>query len=62
MERIVCQKCEYYHVTWDKNKPHGCKFFGFKSKILPSMEVRNNSGINCNNFKLKSIFKEKKED
>jgi len=57
LERIVCQKCKWYKVSWDKNKPHQCTLFGFKSKILPSIEVQKNSGIKCNNFELKEVWK-----
>ena len=54
MIRIVCHKCVYYHVTWDKNFPHGCRGFGFKSRQMPSVVVRSNSsGTNCLLFKEK---------
>ncbi len=52
-ERIICQKCKYYFVTWEKNKPHGCKAFNFKSKQLPSMAVKQSSGMSCSLFQLK---------
>jgi hypothetical protein len=44
---IDCHKCEHYYVTWDKNFPHGCKAIGFKSKQLPSIEVRVSSYLDC---------------
>ena len=53
MERIYCQKCIYYYVTWDQAKPHGCKAYGFKSKFIPSIAVKNSSGSECNFFKSK---------
>lgn len=37
---IDCRKCKYYHVTWDRQRPHGCRGFGFKSRMLPSLVVR----------------------
>lgn len=52
-ERIFCQKCIYYFVTWETNKPHGCKAYAFKSKQLPSTVVKNSSGEDCKFFKLK---------
>ena len=48
--RIICQKCIYYFVTWETNQPHGCKSYGFKSKYLPSIVVKNSSGHACNFF------------
>jgi len=46
--RIICQRCKFYYVTWEKNKPHGCKAYGFKSQNLPSIVVRQTSGNICN--------------
>ncbi len=50
---IVCQKCTYYFVTWEKNRPHGCKAYGFKSKQIPSIVVIQNSGIDCSFYQPK---------
>ncbi len=47
MQKIICQKCKFYFVTWEKHKPHGCKAFKFKSKQLPSMAVMQSSGMPC---------------
>jgi hypothetical protein len=52
--RIICQKCLYYFVTWEPNKPHGCKAYGFKSQTIPSMVVKNSSGHPCNFYTLKN--------
>lgn len=52
-DRIVCQKCKHYYVTWDKNKPHGCKAYGFKSKEVPSLVVKRSSGIECSFYQKK---------
>jgi len=49
-KKIICQKCTYYFVTWETNKPHGCKSYGFKSQILPSIAVKNSSGEECKLF------------
>jgi hypothetical protein len=50
MKRINCKICKYYFVTWNKNKPHGCKAFGFKSLNIPSIVVRQSSGMACHMF------------
>ncbi|QKF59461.1 uracil-DNA glycosylase [Aliarcobacter lanthieri] len=49
-KRVVCQKCIHYFVTWEQNKPHGCKSYGFKSRVLPSIVVKNSSGEDCKLF------------
>ncbi|MEN4046904.1 MULTISPECIES: uracil-DNA glycosylase [Sulfurimonas] len=57
MKRINCRKCEYYYVTWEASKPHGCKAYGFKSVQIPSMVVLNSSGADCSLFKVKTVRK-----
>jgi len=47
-KRIICQRCKHYYVTWEKNKPHGCRAYGFKSQAIPSLVVKQSSGTNCN--------------
>ncbi len=46
-ERIDCHKCRFYFVTWNKRFPHGCKAMGFKSRFIPSLDVRRISGAAC---------------
>ena len=53
MDRIVCQKCKYYYVTWIQAQPHGCKAYGFKSRKIPSMVVKQSSGENCKFYESK---------
>jgi len=50
MKRINCKRCLYYFVTWDANKPHGCKAFNFKSPDIPSAVVKSSSGRNCETY------------
>ena len=57
MKRINCRRCEYYFVTWEKNKPHGCKAYGFKSQQIPSLVVFQSSGTDCSLFKMKNPAK-----
>jgi len=52
-KRIICQRCQYYYVTWQSNQPHGCKAYGFKSKQLPSIVVKQSSGSVCNFYSKK---------
>lgn len=55
--KIVCQKCKYYYVTWESNKPHGCKAYGFKSKAIPSLIVKQSSNTQCNFYEPKNNMK-----
>lgn len=48
--RVNCTKCKYYYVTWDPNNPKGCKMFGFKTKLMPSLYVFKSSGKPCEAF------------
>ncbi|BEP27684.1 uracil-DNA glycosylase [Helicovermis profundi] len=50
MNKINCNKCIYYYITWDKINPKGCKFFKFKSKQMPSIIVLKSSGNPCKAF------------
>jgi hypothetical protein len=53
-EKINCYKCTYYYITWDAAFPKGCKFYGFKSLNLPSILVKQSTGLSCGNFILKN--------
>ncbi|DAB27527.1 MAG TPA: uracil-DNA glycosylase [Sulfurimonas sp. UBA10385] len=57
MKRINCRRCEYYFVTWEASKPHGCKAYGFKSAQIPSIVVFQSSGSDCNMYKEKNFPK-----
>ncbi len=50
MNRINCKKCIYYFITWEANRPHGCKAFGFKSLQIPTIVVKQSSGSECQKF------------
>lgn len=49
-KRVNCKQCEYYYVTWEQGRPHGCKAYGFKSNTIPSVVVKKNSKIECTLF------------
>lgn len=56
-----CIGCQFYHVTWDKDHPHGCKGYGFKSQELPWLLVKKISGVDCLLFKPKTAGQKGKE-
>lgn len=53
-QKIDCMKCQYFYITWDKKFPRGCKFFNFKSKQMPSIEVLRSSASACLKFESKT--------
>jgi hypothetical protein len=52
--RINCRDCKFYYITFDAGAPYGCRAYGFKSKQMPSVAVRQSSGNNCQLFSSKS--------
>lgn len=54
---IDCNRCKHYFITWDSTRPRGCRYFGFKSKNLPSLEVYRNSGQPCQAFEAKDAIR-----
>ena len=49
-EKINCYKCTYYYITWNPAFPKGCKLYGFKSLNMPSILVKQSSGLSCGKF------------
>ncbi|PKK91811.1 MAG: uracil-DNA glycosylase [Candidatus Wallbacteria bacterium HGW-Wallbacteria-1] len=45
-----CNGCRHYFVTWEPARPHGCRAWGFKSSVSPSIEVFKCSGVQCQQF------------
>ena len=45
-----CWKCHYFAVSWDHTKPYACHLMGFKSRVLPAMEVLRTDGTACLGF------------
>jgi len=55
LKQINCKRCVYYYVTWQAQQPHGCKAFGFKSKLIPSQQVLKDSGKVCGMYLPKEV-------
>lgn len=55
--KVNCRGCKYFHITWDKASPYGCKAMGFKSKFMPSIIVVQTTGKACLSFHPKSVNK-----
>ena len=45
-----CWECRYLAITWDVRMPYGCKLMGFRSKVIPSIEVLRTDGRFCGGF------------
>jgi len=53
MDQPQCSSCRAYQMTWEPEKPHACRAFGFKSAALPSRVVEESSGSPCSYFEPK---------
>tara|TARA_B100000963_G_C22240763_1_gene499900 strand:+ start:256 stop:444 length:189 start_codon:yes stop_codon:yes gene_type:complete len=47
IKRVTCNGCSYFFITHRKERPWGCKKFGFISKFIPSVEVFSTTGMEC---------------
>jgi hypothetical protein len=45
-----CNQCRHFFITHEAARPYGCRAFAFVSARLPSLEVRANSGYDCEAF------------
>ena len=54
-KRVTCNGCNYFFITHRKQRPWGCKKFGFISKLIPSIEVFSTTGMECAYRKEKNL-------
>lgn len=45
-----CWQCRHFAVSWDPNLPYTCRTMGFKSRIMPAIEVLRADGSRCRGF------------
>ncbi len=45
-----CWQCRHFAVSWDPKMPYSCRLMGFKSRILPAIEVLRADGSRCQGF------------
>ena len=45
-----CWQCRHFAVSWDPKMPYSCRLMGFKSRILPAIEVLRADGHRCHGF------------
>lgn len=53
MQKVNCRQCRHYYITFDASAPYGCRIYGFKSKVTPSLAVFQSSGMACTLFSQK---------
>ena len=51
-----CFNCKFHFITYDLNRPWGCRKFGFKSNISPKVEVKKETGMECAYFTIREKF------
>ena len=61
-KQLNCNDCKNLFVTHDPKRRWGCNYFGFKSKFIPSLEVKRITGTECAYFSLKESKKLQKID
>lgn len=57
---VDCFKCRFFKVTWDPQNPRACMAYGFKTRQLPSVVVKQSSGMECLKFASKQESEERK--
>jgi len=45
-----CWQCEYFAISWHPRMPYACQRMGFKSQVLPAIEVLRTDGQPCRGF------------
>lgn len=45
-----CFQCRFFAVSWNPRLPYMCELMGFKSRVLPAIEVLRVDGIACQGF------------
>lgn len=46
----TCMKCVHHFITYDPKFPYGCRAMNFKIRVLPGLEVKSASGLDCQMF------------
>ena len=50
-----CFKCQYFAISWQPSAPYACRLLGFKSKVLPAIQVMRVDGRRCLGFVAKTL-------
>jgi hypothetical protein len=52
-QAVNCWQCRHFATSWDPALPYMCKLMGFKSKMLPSIQIVQLDGRPCQGFDAK---------
>ncbi|MDH4481758.1 MAG: hypothetical protein QE279_03530 [Rhodoferax sp.] len=52
-----CWQCRFFATSWDPALPYSCKLLGFKSRMLPCLQVQQLDGRACQGFAPKPAAK-----
>ncbi|MFM8864039.1 MAG: hypothetical protein ACKOFG_03785 [Limnohabitans sp.] len=45
-----CWQCRFFAISWDPRMPYACQRLGFKSPVMPAIEVLRTDGQHCLGF------------
>ncbi len=62
VDRVGCNTCAHFYITWDKRYPYGCNVMRFMSAKLPSQDVLEVEGRDCLSFQHKELGISSDED
>ena len=48
-----CWQCRFFAISWDPRMPYACQRLGFKSPVMPAIEVLRTDGRFCSGFSAK---------
>ena len=51
-----CWDCRFLGITWNPRMPYSCKLMGFRSRMIPSLEVLRADGMFCMGFMPKKVI------
>ena len=49
-----CWQCRHFAISWEPAAPYMCSLMGFKSRLMPSIEVLRADGRVCRGFIVKA--------
>jgi hypothetical protein len=47
LDKVNCNLCDNFYITWEAAFPYGCRAMDFKSVRLPSLDVADADGQEC---------------
>ena len=50
-----CYQCKHFAISWQPSAPYACRLLGFKSRVLPAIEVMRIDGRICLGFAAKPV-------